>query len=66
MTFINFVLEMLDFSPGLAATLLYAAKQLILLAIEELQFVIRQARNFLFQFALGDIPVSFGCERAHR
>jgi len=66
MTFIDFVLEMPDLSPGLAGTLLYAAKQFILLAIEELQFVIRQACEFLFQFPLGDVPSSFGCKLAHR
>lgn len=52
-------------SPGLAFAFLNAAHQLIHLALHELQIVTRQPRNGLFQFALDDVPVSFGNQCAH-
>ena len=60
-----FVHGALNFVPGLAGAFLDAANQFILLAFDELHFVIRKLRKFLFQLALGNIPISFGCERAH-
>jgi len=65
LAFINFVLEMLDFSPGVAGAPLDAAGQFLLLAIEKLQFIVRELRDFLFQFSLGDVPSAFGYKRAH-
>jgi hypothetical protein len=65
MAFAGFVLQLLDFPAKLAGVLLDATGQFILLASEELQFVIRELGDFLFQFALGNVPSSFGCKRAH-
>jgi hypothetical protein len=61
-----FVQGALNFFPGLAGALLDAANQFILLALDELHFVIRKLRKSLFQLALGDVPVPFGCEQAHK
>jgi hypothetical protein len=60
-----FVHNTVNFFPVPPCALLDAADQLVLLALGELQFVIRKLREFLFQFAFGDVPVSFGCESAH-
>jgi hypothetical protein len=60
-----FVHGAFDFFPGLAGALLDAADQFIFLAFDELQVVIGELREFLFQLALGNVPVSFGGESAH-
>ena len=60
-----FVHGAFDFFLGAASPFLYAANQFIFFAIDELQIVIRKPREFLFQFALGNVPVSFGGESAH-
>jgi hypothetical protein len=41
---------------------LNAANQFVLLAINELQIIVGQLRQFLFQSAPGDVPISFGDE----
>lgn len=61
----TFVHGALNFFPGLAGPLLDAANQFILLALDELQLVIRKLRKPLFQLALGNVPISFGCEQTH-
>ena len=61
----TFVRSAFNFIFGLAGALLDAANQFILLALGELQIVIRKLCEFLFQFALGNVPVSFGDESAH-
>ena len=48
-----------NFFLGLAGALLDASNQFILLALDELQIVIGELRKFLFQPALGDVPVPF-------
>jgi hypothetical protein len=63
--FDSFVLELLGFPPGLAGALLDAIYQFILPTIKKLQFIIGKLRDFLFKFALGNVPVSFRCKRAH-
>jgi hypothetical protein len=54
-----------DFFLGLAGSLLDASDQLILFAFAEVQFILRQARKSLLQFAFDDIPVSFGLKYIH-
>jgi hypothetical protein len=61
-TFIHCVL---DCFPSLTGAFLDAANQFVFLAFDELQVVIGELREFLFQLALGNVPVSFGGERAH-
>jgi hypothetical protein len=53
------------FFSALHGSFLDATDQFILLALGELQIVIRKLREFLFQFAFGDVPVSFGYESVH-
>ena len=48
-----------------ASDLLNAADHFFLLAFEELQIVIREFGPFLFQLALGDVPVAFDFECCH-
>jgi hypothetical protein len=43
--------------PDLAGAFLDAPDQFLLFAFGELQMVIRELREFLFQFAFGDVPV---------
>jgi hypothetical protein len=54
-----------DFFPDLAGAFLDAANQFIFLAPDELQVVIGELREFLFQLALGNVPVSFGGKSTH-
>jgi len=54
-----------DFLFGLAGAFLDATNQLIFFSFDELQIIVGELRQFLFHFALGDVPVSFGCKRAH-
>lgn len=60
--FINAVLLAFFGPPG---AFLNAANQFVLLAFHELQSVVRKLREFLFQLALGDVPISFGGKYAH-
>jgi len=52
-------------SQGLAGAFLNPAIQLIVLAFDVLEVVIRQVGPFLLQFALGDVPVAFDFEGVH-
>ena len=61
----TFIHRALNFFPGLPGAFLDAPDQFIFLAFDELQVVIRESCEFLFQLALGNVPVSFGCESAH-
>jgi hypothetical protein len=60
-----FVYGAFDFFLGAASPFLDTANQFIFFALDELQIVIRQLRKFLFQLALGNVPVSFGGKSAH-
>jgi len=60
-----FVHNTVNFFSVPSGALLDAADQFILLALGELQVVIRKLCEFLFQLALGNVPVSFGGESAH-
>jgi hypothetical protein len=60
-----FVHNAVNFFPVPPRALLDAADQFILLALGELQVVIRKLRDFLFQLTLGNVPVSFDSESAH-
>jgi hypothetical protein len=51
--------------PGLAGALLDAPDQFVGFALRKFEVVIRKLPKFLFQFAFGDIPVSFDGERTH-
>ena len=62
----TFIRGALNMFSSLAAPLLDAALQFILLALDELQIVIHQLRKPLFQFAFGNIPLSLGCEQIHK
>jgi hypothetical protein len=48
-----------DFFWVLTGAFLDAADQFIFLALDKLQVVIRELREFLFQLAFGDVPVAF-------
>ena len=50
---------------GFARAFLDPADQFFLFAFGELEIVIRELRPFLFQFALGDVPVAFDFECSH-
>ena len=54
-----------DHFTGFAGDLLNPANQLFLLALSVLEVIIRELRPFLFQLALGDIPVAFNFECRH-
>jgi hypothetical protein len=60
-----FVHGTFDFFLCAASAFLNASNQFIFFALDELQIVIRQLRKFLFQLALGNVPVSFGGKSAH-
>jgi hypothetical protein len=60
-----FIHDRVNFAPSVAGAFLDAAKQFAFLALGELQIVIREPREFLFQFADGDVPVSSGNQCAH-
>ena len=60
-----FVHGAFDFFLGLAGAFLDAPDQFVFLALDELEVVIRKLREFLFQLALGNVPVSFDSESAH-
>jgi hypothetical protein len=48
-----------------AAAFLDASNQFIFLAFDELQIIIRQAREALLQFAFGNVPIRFEFKDAH-
>jgi hypothetical protein len=50
---------------GFARAFLNPANQFFLLAFGELQIAIRELGPFLFQLALGDVPVAFDFECSH-
>jgi hypothetical protein len=55
----------LDRFAGFAGALLNPAQQFFLLACDVLEIAIRELRPFLFQLALGYIPVAFDFECGH-
>jgi hypothetical protein len=61
-----FIHDAFDVRPCLAGTFLDATDQFIFLAFDKLQIIVRQFRKFLFQLALGNVPVSFDFEGAHK
>ena len=54
---ILFLDRFFDCFTGLPGALLDAAHQFVLLAVEELQVIIREIGPLLFQLALGNVPV---------
>jgi len=60
-----FVNGVFDLFPGLTSAFLDAASQFVLLAFDVVEVVIGELREFLFQLALGNVPVSFGDESTH-
>jgi len=60
-----FVHGTFNFFLGLAGAFLDATNQFIFLSFNKLEVVICKLRKFLFQLALGNVPVSFDGESAH-
>jgi hypothetical protein len=54
-----------DHFPGFAGAFLDAAQQFFLFAFGKLEIVIGELGPFLFQFALGDVPIAFDFECGH-
>jgi hypothetical protein len=61
----GFLDGLFDRFTGFAGALLNAANQFFLLAFGVLEIVIRELGPFLFQLALGDVPVAFDFECGH-
>jgi hypothetical protein len=61
----GFLDGLFDRFAGFARAFLNPANQLFLLAFGELQIAIREFGPFLFQLALGDVPVAFDFECGH-
>ena len=61
----GFLDGLFDRFPGFAGAFLNPAKQFFLFAFDELQIAIRELGPFLFQLALGDVPVAFDFECSH-
>jgi len=61
----GFLEGLFDHFAGFARALLNPANQFILLAFGVLEIVIRELGPFLFQLALGDVPVAFDFECRH-
>jgi hypothetical protein len=61
----GFLERLLDRFAGFPGALLNPADQFFLLAFGVLEIVIRELGPFLFQFALGDVPVAFDFECSH-
>jgi hypothetical protein len=61
----GFLERFFDRFAGFARALLDPADQFILLAFGVLEIIIRELRPFLFQLALGDVPVAFDFEFVH-
>jgi hypothetical protein len=56
---IGFLDDFFNDLAGLAGALLDAADEFILFAFGDVEIVIGEGAPFLFQFAFGDVPVSF-------
>jgi hypothetical protein len=61
----GFLDGLFDRCTGFARAFLNAANQFILLAFGVLKIAIRELGPFLFQLALGDVPVAFDFECGH-
>src|ERR1035437_5896046 len=61
----GFLDRLFDCFAGCARALLNPANQFFLLAFDVLEIVIRELGPFLFQLALGDVPVAFDFEFGH-
>jgi hypothetical protein len=61
----RFLDSLFDRFAGFARALLNPANQFFLLAFGVLEIVIRELGPFLFQLALGDVPVAFDFECSH-
>jgi hypothetical protein len=61
----GFLDSLFDRFAGFARALLNPANQFFLLAFGVFQIVIRKLGPFLFQLALGDVPVAFDFEFGH-
>jgi hypothetical protein len=61
----GFLERLLDRFAGFPGALLNPANQFFLLAFDVLEIVIRELGPFLFQLALGDVPVAFDFECSH-
>jgi hypothetical protein len=61
----GFLDGLFDRFTGFAGALLNAAQQFIMLAFGALEIVIRELGPFLFQLALGDVPVAFDFKFVH-
>src|ERR1019366_9120823 len=61
----GFLEHLLDRLAGFPGALLNPANQFFLLAFGVLQIVIRELGPFLFQLALGDVPVAFDFKCSH-
>lgn len=51
--------------PASSVVFLDATYQVVFHAFDELQGIIGELSKFLFQLALGDVPISLGGESAH-
>src|SRR5664279_4976379 len=61
----GFLEHLLDRLAGFPGALLNPANKFFLLAFGVLEIVIRELGPFLFQLALGDVPVAFDFECSH-
>jgi hypothetical protein len=61
----GFLDRLFDRFTGFARALLNPANKFSLLAFGVLEIVIRELGPFLFQLALGDVPVAFDFECSH-
>ena len=57
--------RLLDNLTGFTRALLNPTKQFVLLALDKLEIIIRELGPFLFQLALGDVPVAFDFKSSH-
>jgi hypothetical protein len=58
--------DALDFFLGLPEALLNAPDQFVFLAFIVTKVIVRQIAEFLFQFALGNVPVALYFEFVHK
>jgi hypothetical protein len=61
----GFMDRFFDHFTGFAGAFLNPAQQFFLFALDVLQIVIRELGPFLFQFAFGNVPVTFDFECSH-
>jgi hypothetical protein len=61
----GFIERLFDRFAGFPGALLNSADQFLGLAFGELEIVVRELGPFLFQFALGDVPVAFDFKCIH-